>query len=115
MNEEISRRCPIHAIAFHMVGVDYDDIRPGCVLPTGRLTRNSDEPAGTVVTTVEIYGPGEQPLSEMTHTPPADFTIVLYRTSSGRTYEAWVRPQYAHRIGCNWPQGEQPPRRSCGQ
>jgi len=108
VGEDISRRCPIDAIAFHLVGVDYDDIRPGCVLPTGRLTLNSNKPAGAIVTAVEIYGPGEHPLSELAYTPPADFTIVLYRTSSGRTHEAWVRPQYAHRIGCNWPQGEQP-------
>ncbi|GAA4100906.1 hypothetical protein [Actinomadura miaoliensis] len=104
MEEDISRHCPVHDIGYHLTGVDYDEIMPGCVLPTGSL--NSDlEPAGTVVTAVEVYGPGEHPLSELTHTPPAEFTIVLYRTVSGRTYDAWVRPQYAHRIGCHWPEG----------
>jgi hypothetical protein len=104
VEEDISRHCPIHDIGFHLPGVDYDEIRPGCVLPTGSVTSKS-EPAGTIVTAVEIYEPGRHPLAELDHAPPADFTIVLYRTVSGRTYEAWVRPQYAHRIGCHWPQG----------
>lgn len=114
MKQDISRHCPVHDIAFHLVGVDYDDIRPGCVLPTGSLTRDLRAPAGTVVTDVEIYGPGQHPLPELTHTPPADFTIVLYRTACGRTYTAWVRPQYAHRIGCNWPDGVTPGPRQPG-
>jgi hypothetical protein len=104
VTEEISRRCPVHDLRFHLTGVDYDEIQPGCVLPTGSLTA-SLEPAGTVVTAVEIYGPGEHPLPELGGTPPADFTIVLYRTVSGRTHAAWVRPQYAYRLGCRWPEG----------
>jgi hypothetical protein len=110
--ENLPRYCPIHDLGFHLVNADYDEIRPGCVLPTGSTTADLREPAGTLVTAVEIYGPGEHPLHELDHTPPDGYTIVLYRTASGRTYDAWVRPQFAHRIGSQWPEGTAPARPS---
>jgi hypothetical protein len=102
LTEVIGRDCPIHG-TFHSHACDYDSIQVGCVMPTAANLQ------GTVVTGVEVYGPGHIPdlhaAVGKAYQPPCGMWVVLYRTRSGRTYDAWVKGNFAHRIGINWPEG----------
>jgi hypothetical protein len=97
VRENLHRTCPLHDGLLHLTGVDYDLIRPGCVLPRG------GDLSGSTVTSVEIYGPGNHPPSPPRgYAPPEDYTLVLYRTRSAETKDAWVEPEWADTIGSRW-------------
>jgi hypothetical protein len=74
-----------------LAGVDYDVIRPGCVLPEGA--------EGRTVVSIEVYAPGAAPTLPGRHYGwPEDCHVVFYMLDDGATAWACIRPEFADRI-----------------
>lgn len=87
----MDRTCPVHDGLLHLAAVDYDVIRPGCVLPHGGH--------GLAVVGVEVYRPGTAPkLPHRAYSWPSDCHVVVYLLEDGTRRWACVRPQFAGRI-----------------